>query len=91
MAKPVSMSLMPHERAELDEFIALTDMGPTALYRELVAPRIRAATWAIKAMVDAGMAIDGRDLHATMWQLDVSSEQLDDLYSGAKTIGMPST
>lgn len=88
-AKPISMSLMPRERAELDEFTALTDIGPTVLYRELVAPKLRAALWAIKSMNEAGMSIRSADLAATVWFPESSSSDLDDLYSGAKAVGMP--
>lgn len=88
-AKPISMSLMPAERAELEEFTALTDIGPTTLYRDLVAPKIRAAVWALKAMTEAGMEIDPRRLPATIWHTSPDSADHDDLYSGIQDPGTP--
>lgn len=83
-AKPVSMSLMPHEHAELEEFTALTDIGPTTLYRDLVAPKIHAAVWALKEMVAAGVEIRAHNLPPTIWHPEATPGELDDLYSGVK-------
>lgn len=85
-AKALSMSLMPSERAELEEFVQLTQVGPTTLYRNLVAPKVRAAIWALHEMIESGMEIDSTKITETIWSTNIDNEELTDLYSGKKSV-----
>ena len=88
-ATSISVSLMPGERADLDEFVARTGIGPSALHHRLLAPKLRSAVWLLRELDEAGVALDPGELPETIWDAGTTADELADLYSGAKDVGYP--
>ncbi|GEM_PF-905326 len=88
-ASSVSVSLMPSERAELEELTSRTGIGATTLHQLLVSPKIRAAVWMLRELEAAGVAVDAGQLPETTWFTAITEDEVSDLYSGTKSIGYP--
>ncbi|MEI7630449.1 MAG: hypothetical protein WCJ73_04800 [Actinomycetes bacterium] len=88
-ASSVSVSLMPSERAELEELTARTGIGATTLHQLLVSPKIKAAVWMLRELEATGVAIDPSQLPETTWFTAITEDEVTDLYSGSKNIGYP--
>ncbi len=88
-ASSVSVSLMPSERAELEELTARTGIGATTLHQLLVSPKIKAAVWMLRELEATGVAIDPGQLPETTWFTAITEDEVADLYSGSKNIGYP--
>ena len=88
-ASSVSVSLMPSERAELEELTARTGIGATILHQLLVSPKIKAAVWMLRELEATGVAIDPSQLPETTWFTAITQDEVTDLYSGSKNIGYP--
>ena len=88
-ASSVSVSLMPSERAELEELTSRTGIGATTLHQLLVSPKIKAAVWMLRELEATGVAIDPSQLPETTWFTAITQDEVTDLYSGSKNIGYP--
>ena len=79
-ASSVSVSLMPSERAELEELTSRTGIGATTLHQLLVSPKIRAAVWMLRELEAAGVAVDAGQLPETTWFTAITEDEVSDLY-----------